>query len=697
MSEKKKPTTQEITSKVLNLYTSYYYQFSELNDKLIKEMLEDPDIHSAWDTRKKCVQAREWKITPIRREDETIAKEIELRFSGLNLSEKIGEILDSRIFGKAFHELTWKDNPFNWEYEKLIKEPNYAFKLDQKQNWVFNNGQSLPDKKFIISLNEADHENPEGKSLFKPLLKTYQRKTASYDSINNFIKRFYDIIVWYVYDNTMTKEEVLEQLEAFEKISKGEKKALAMPPGDMSSTNRGLNKDFGFLTMDNFNSETQQKYIRMAIQEIEMVLKGASFAKAGDTAGSYSKDSVSNEVRNDIIESDVKFLRDILQQLIEIDAYYWGYDPNLFYFTFIKGEDKLKQAEILQAEETAKKTEAEKLEIIKTLGFNIDEKYISERFNIPLNFIKKTPENIVQFENKENEFLLKKKENNRLLSENFYFQLEEEKKDLLKKWINSFENSIINSVDDIQIDVKFTDRFQELLIISNMYGALNVNENNTFEFEETNPFKMKFSEAINYFLEKVPILYEKIEELTARTIKQSFWVKKITDLELTKKVKASIENSLNTGETFKTWKKNVNLNNLSDWYLENVFRTNMSSAYSSGRYEQQIEVSSIFKYWLYDAILDKRTTEICSELDGKIYRSDNPIWNVIYPPNNYNCRSDVIALSDYDIRKMNIKNEDIDNYSTQNTEVYKKFTEKSTFANNPFNVDYEKMYNEKLI
>lgn len=695
MTEKNKPTQQEITQKVLNLYSSYTYQFSSLNDKLIKEMLEDPDIHSAWDTRKKCVQAREWRITPIRKEDEKIAKEIELRFSGLNLSEKIGEILDSRIFGKGFHELTWKDD---WTYDKMIKEPNYAFRLDNNQNWTFSNGDSIPENKFIISMNEADHENPAGKSLFKPLLKTYQRKTVSYDSINNFIKRFYDIIIWYVYDNTMEEADVVKQLEAFKEVTKGEKTALAIPPGDMSSTNRGLNKDFGFLTMDNFTSDTQQKYIRMAIQEIEMVLKGASFAKAGDTAGSYSKDSVSNEVRNDIIESDVKYLRDILQQLIEIDAYYFGgYDPNLFYFTFTKGEDKLKQAEILQAEETAKKTEAEKLEIVKKLGFDIEASYISERFNIPLNFIKKT-ETIVNFENEENEFLLKKKESNKKLSDLFYTQLEEEKIAIIKNLKNSFNGSILNSENDIVIDINFSERFEELLILSNLYGMYNVSEINLMEFEEkVNPFKIKFAEAIKYFADKVPVIYEKLDTITAKFREQKFWVKKLTDLELTKKVKSSIQNSLKNGSTFEQWKKSVDLKGLADWYLETVFRTNMTTAYSSGRYEQQVEMASAFKYWLYDAVMDNRTSLICSELDGRIYRSDNPIWNTIYPPLHHGCRSDVIALSDNDIRIMNIKKSSIDNYEIQNSEVYKKFVEKSEFANNPFNVDYQKMYTEKLI
>ena len=693
MTKEKPQVTQEVTTKVLDLYYAYFgYEYSETSEEVVKKMLDDPDIYSAWESRKNCIQAREWKIRSVNR-NETLEKEIELRFAGLNISKIIGEILDSKIYGRAFHELTWKE-PFDWKYDKLIKEPMQCFKLNKDGQWVFTSGKELPDKKFIIALNAADKQNPYGKSLFRPLLQTFERKTLSYTSINNFIKRFYDIIMWYVYDNTQEVDEIKAQAEAIRKI-KGQD-LIGLPASN--SDNRGLGKDFGFITMDNFSSDTQQTMIRLCVQEIEMVIKGASFAKAGDTAGSYSKDSVSNEVRNDIIESDVKYLRDILQQLIEIDAYYFDYDPNLFYFSFIKGEDKLKQAEIEQAEQNAKLTEAEKLQAIKSLGFDIDVNYLSERFDIPATALKKTQ--VLEFE-EENDFLLKKKEYTRELSNNFHTQIEDEKDFFIKNLKKQIDESIIGEDGEIKIDLVFPERFSELLILSNMYGMLNVDVGNKFseEFEDEkfNPFKMKFQEAIKFFTDKVPVIYEKMEQITAKFINQNFWVKKIADLELTKKVKSSLDNAIKNGKTLDQWKKGINLKDLSDWYLDTVFRTNLSSAYSAGRYEQQMEVRGIFKYWLFDAVMDNRTSEICFSLDGKIYRSDNPIWSKIYPPLHFGCRSDVIALSDYDLRVMKIRQTEIDKYDVQNSEIYKNFVEKSTFANNPFDINYENLYNSKRL
>lgn len=687
---KKNPTASEISTKVMNLYYGFYgYEYNELDEKLVKEMLKDPDIFSAWNSRKNCIQAREWKITSTDK-NEALENEIELRFSGLNMSTIIGEILDSKIFRRTFHEITWKE-PFDWKYDKLIKEPNYIFKLDQTTGkWTFNNGNALPEDKFIISVNQATHEQPFGESLFLPLMKTFERKNLSYTSIYNFIKRFYDIIMWYIYDDSQEEEEILEQMRAMKKV-KGQD-VLGLP--SLNGDNAGLNKSFGFMTLENFSTETQQTILRLCVQEIEMVIKGASFAKAGDTAGSYSKDSVSNEVRNDIIESDVKYLRDILQQLIIIDAEYFGYDSNTIYFSFIKGEDKLKKAEIKEKEETADKIEAEKLSVIKSLGFDISAEYISERFRIPMNAISKSKLEFEEFE--ENPYLLKKKEKNRKLSERFYSEVEEEKENFIEALKKQFSKSIINSVDDIQINLEFPERFKEILILSNLYGMANISDGNIIdEFEESNPFKMKFNEAIKYFMNKIPNVYERFEAISDKYISNNFWIKKITDLELTKKVKKSLEVALNEGKTLEYWKKNIDLKGMSDWYLETVFRTNIGSAYSAGRYEQQMNGISDFPYWLFDAVMDNRTSELCSELDGKIYRADNPIWQKIYPPLHYNCRSDVIALSKYDLKQMNITIKSVDVYDLSKSQNYTNFLEKSVFSNNPFEINYEKLYNNK--
>lgn len=79
--------------------------------------------------------------------------------------------------------------------------------------------------------------------------------------------------------------------------------------------------------------------------------------------------------------------------------------------------------------------------------------------------------------------------------------------------------------------------------------------------------------------------------------------------------------------------------------LRTVYQTNMQSSYMAGRYKAQLENADQRPYWQYVAILDNRTRPRHRALAGRIFRYDDPIWGVLYPPNGYRCRCRVVALS----------------------------------------------------
>lgn len=85
--------------------------------------------------------------------------------------------------------------------------------------------------------------------------------------------------------------------------------------------------------------------------------------------------------------------------------------------------------------------------------------------------------------------------------------------------------------------------------------------------------------------------------------------------------------------------------------LKTIFQTNMQSAYMAGRFREFSENTEARPYWQYVAIRDRRTRPSHAALDGKVFRWDDPIWKVIWPPNGYNCRCSVRALSERDIRR----------------------------------------------
>ncbi|MBN4065655.1 minor capsid protein, partial [Desulfocapsa sp. AH-315-G09] len=97
------------------------------------------------------------------------------------------------------------------------------------------------------------------------------------------------------------------------------------------------------------------------------------------------------------------------------------------------------------------------------------------------------------------------------------------------------------------------------------------------------------------------------------------------------------------------------------WRIDNIYRTNIQTAYNVGRYKQLQEESSVFPYWQYDAVNDKRTRPTHLAMDGRVWPKDHPVWNTWYPPNGYRCRCSVIGLTRGAVerRKIEVEKEDI--------------------------------------
>jgi len=81
--------------------------------------------------------------------------------------------------------------------------------------------------------------------------------------------------------------------------------------------------------------------------------------------------------------------------------------------------------------------------------------------------------------------------------------------------------------------------------------------------------------------------------------------------------------------------------------METIFRTNIQSAYAAGRLQAQTnpDVLAARPFWMYDALIDSRTSTVCRNLNGAIRPADDSWWATRYPPNHFNCRASVRSLT----------------------------------------------------
>lgn len=172
----------------------------------------------------------------------------------------------------------------------------------------------------------------------------------------------------------------------------------------------------------------------------------------------------------------------------------------------------------------------------------------------------------------------------------------------------------------------------------------------------------KFDEAVKWFRARLPMTDDEFAALDDVAHERAFTISGVRDLQVVTDVYAEIDKAIENGTPFAEFKKAVQEKLTAEWgsedsrRIETIFRTNVQTAYSRGRKEQLLDpqVLSTRPFWIYDATLDSRTTDICRALNGTILPADDSFWGSHSPPNHFNCRSQIRSLRTSEAKRRGI-------------------------------------------
>lgn len=167
------------------------------------------------------------------------------------------------------------------------------------------------------------------------------------------------------------------------------------------------------------------------------------------------------------------------------------------------------------------------------------------------------------------------------------------------------------------------------------------------------------AEAVEFLLNKRLMPWSDMEGALADYRTRAFWMARVEEVRILATVRDKLADVLKGDLTDQSFVDAIREGVSGDFTtarLHTVLRTNLQSAYQAGNYVQlhHPDVVDLFPYYQYVAIDDGRARPAHLAMNGLIFAAGHRIWLLWWPPNGYNCRCTIIALTLEDAKALGI-------------------------------------------
>lgn len=182
-----------------------------------------------------------------------------------------------------------------------------------------------------------------------------------------------------------------------------------------------------------------------------------------------------------------------------------------------------------------------------------------------------------------------------------------------------------------------------------------VRKNEFAELTAEDVENLPYAEAVEYLKKRDVIKKVDYNKLSDKMRFRAFTASRIADGDLLKRINSELIKNVNDGNGLKDFlslTKTDILNKVGmgaggqGWYWETVYRTNVQTAYNTGRMMGFEEDKPLALHFV--GIEDSRQTDVCHSLSNVIRPYDDPLWEKYIPPLHFGCRSTVRAIYDED-------------------------------------------------
>ena len=169
-----------------------------------------------------------------------------------------------------------------------------------------------------------------------------------------------------------------------------------------------------------------------------------------------------------------------------------------------------------------------------------------------------------------------------------------------------------------------------------------------------------FQAAVEFLKQKKSVSKEEFLKMDEASRAKAFMVSGYTKAEVLDSFLQALTEAVELGSTKEEFQKKMNAfleekgyEGVNPFKADVIFRTNLQTAYNAGHYKSMTEdtVMKLRPFWQYRTAADGNVREEHAQMHGKVYRADDPIWDVWYPPNGFRCRCSVVSLSERQVKE----------------------------------------------
>ena len=166
---------------------------------------------------------------------------------------------------------------------------------------------------------------------------------------------------------------------------------------------------------------------------------------------------------------------------------------------------------------------------------------------------------------------------------------------------------------------------------------------------------LPFEEAIDFFRNKTPMSPERFRALSAAARAKAFTIADGANRQVRDSIMEMLNRALSSGLTMEEFRDeaiqvldNAGIAPRRPVYWETVYRTNMSTSYQAGRWQQMTDPDVVKErpYLRYVSARLPTTRPSHGEKHGLVFAADDPFWSRWYPPNGFNCYCTVMSVSE---------------------------------------------------